>query len=88
MKKRGIRKHAINTLIKGLYNARKFAAEHNASIPNTWHYTTGRTDYYIHNEPGAKDAIVTAVFYDGKREHTTAAYKLHTDFYEHCSKEG
>lgn len=69
MRKKGIRTKAIHTLVKGLYNARKAAITYKASIPNTWHYTTGRTDYYIYYLEEVNTCYITAVFYDGEREY-------------------
>lgn len=86
MRKKGIRTKAIHTLVKGLYNARKTAIEYKASIPNTWHYTTGRTDYYIHNTAGTKEAIITAIFYDGTKEYKKINYDFYAGLYEHLNK--
>lgn len=80
MKKRGIRTHRINQLVVGLIKARKYAAEHGASIPNSYKIK-GRTDYYIYNAPGAKDATITAVFYDGHKESIKTSYSIKENFY-------
>ena len=62
-----VRKDVISKLNADLDEAKKFAKEHGASIPKTYHYSTPKADHWVWENDGTR--YYNSTLFDGSKAH-------------------
>lgn len=63
-----VRKDVMKKLDTGLDSSKKYAIEHGASIPKTYHYSTRKATHYIWEDKGTR--YYNSTLYDGTKAHS------------------